>query len=122
MQLTEDQNESIYQIQSIQPRKIVINGQAHTESLIISPNTLITHWGPKDAASLTDADLLKLLACKPDIILLGTGDKSVILPSNRLAVLLEKQFHVECMNTAAACRTFTILSSENRNVVAGLIL
>jgi len=63
-----------------------------------------------------------LLETEPDIILLGTGEKSLILPDKKLAVLLDKQFHVECMNTAAACRTYTILSAENRRVTAGLLL
>ena len=70
----------------------------------------------------TDDDLKQLLETKPDIILLGTGEKSVILPATKIAVLLEKQYHVECMNSVAACRTYTILIAEGRKVVAGLII
>ncbi|MDP1573469.1 MAG: MTH938/NDUFAF3 family protein [Coxiellaceae bacterium] len=122
MIISEDQNSATYQIHSISAGKIVVNGASYSNSLIISPNQFIPNWPPKNADMLTDDDLLKLLVCKPEIILLGTGEKSIVLSSKKLAVLLEKQFHVECMNTAAACRTYTILSSENRNVVAGLIL
>ena len=122
MMISEDQNSATYQIQSVSPGKIVINNTSYSNSLIISPNQLITDWHPKNTDRITDEDLLRLLECKPEIILLGTGEKSVILPNKRLAPLLEKQFHVECMSTAAACRTYTILSSENRNVVAGLLL
>jgi len=122
MQLTEDFNTATYQIQSATDNRITINGTAHECSLIISQNKLIVPWGPSDVTTLTDEALLALLTCKPDIILLGTGKKSIILSHQKLAVLLERQFHVECMNTAAACRTYTVLSAENRNVVAGLLL
>ena len=122
MIISEDHNSATYQIQSVSPGKIVINNTSYSNSLIISPHQLITDWQPQNTDRITDEDLLRLLECKPEIILLGTGEKSIILPSKRLAPLLEKQFHVECMSTAAACRTYTILSSENRNVVAGLLL
>lgn len=122
MLLSEDHSFATYQIQSISPGKISVNGEVYTRSLIISPDKLITNWKPTSVESLTDDDLLLLLELKPEIILLGTGEKSIIPPAKKLACLLEKNFHVECMNTAAACRTYTILIAEGRKVVAGLIL
>ncbi len=114
MILSEDHSNATYQIQSILPGKIVINGDTYTNSLIISPERLITDWNPDN--------LLLILELKPDIILLGTGEHSIIYPTKKLACLLEKKFHAECMNTAAACRTYTILIAEGRNVAAGLLL
>ncbi len=122
MVLSEDNSNATYQIKSISPGKIVINEETYANSVIISPEKLISPWAPKNSNDITDDDLLQLLKLKPEIILIGTGERSVILPAKKLAPLLEKQFHVECMNTQAACRTYTILISEGRNVVAGLIL
>jgi uncharacterized protein len=122
MVLSEDHSDARYQIQSIASGKICINKETYTHSLIISPNKLIPDWKPISAESITDDDLLLLMVDNPDIILLGTGEKSTILPAKKLAILLEKQYHVECMNTAAACRTYTILAAEGRKVVAGLII
>lgn len=121
--LNEDlSNTATYQIRSFTTGKINVNGTEYTQSLIISPTQLITNWSVKNVNVITDQDLLQLVIGKPDIILLGTGEKGLILPSKTLSVLLNQQFHVECMSTAAACRTYTILSAENRNVVAGLIV
>lgn len=120
--LIEDKNNASYQIQSISPGKITINQQQYHHSVIISVERLISPWHPQNVDEITDNDLLSILTLKPDIILIGTGEKSVILPAKKLAPLLEQQFHVECMNTAAACRTYTILVSEGRNVAAGLIV
>ena len=122
MILSEDHSNATYQIQSISQGKIVINNETYTNSVIISAEELISPWAPKNSSEISDADLLPLLELKPDIILIGTGERSVIIPASKLALLLTKQFHVECMNTAAACRTYTILISEGRKVVAGLII
>lgn len=122
MILSQDHSDARYQIQSISPGKICINNEMYTSSLIISPNQLMTPWHPTSIETLTDADLLLFLDLNPEIILLGTGEKSIIPKTQQLACLLEKQFHIECMNTAAACRTYTVLISEGRNVAAGLIL
>lgn len=122
MVLTEDNNDARYQIKSIASGKIKINDETYTNSVIITPNTLTLNWPPHSADQITDADLLLLLETQPEVILIGTGERSVILPAKKIAVLLEKQYHVECMNTAAACRTYTILAAEGRKVAAGLIL
>jgi uncharacterized protein len=122
MILSEDHSDATYQIKSISPGKIIINNETYTNSVIISPNKLITPWAPTSIETLTDEDLLLFLDLKPEIILLGTGEKSIIPSPQKLACLLEKQFHIECMNTRAACSTYTVLISEGRKVAAGLIL
>ncbi|PIZ03849.1 MAG: hypothetical protein COY58_07100 [Gammaproteobacteria bacterium CG_4_10_14_0_8_um_filter_38_16] len=122
MSLTEDQNTATYQIKSYLPEKIVVNEETLTRSFIISPNQLIKNWPPQNTETLTENDLRQLLTLKPHVILIGTGEKSIILPAKKLACLLENNFHVECMNTMAACRTYTVLSAEGRHVVAGIIL
>lgn len=114
MPLTEDHSDAEYQIKAYSPGRIVINEIVYTNNLIISRNQLIAHWN--------SADLLALAALKPEIILIGTGDKSIILKPEILSPLYELGFSVECMSTQSACHTYTILSAENRNVVAGLIL
>lgn len=120
--LSEDQNNAAYQINSFEPGKIVINKEVLTHSVIISPNQLIKNWHPKTVDEMSENDLLQILALKPDIILIGTGEKSMVLPAKKLAPLLQKQFHAECMSTQAACRTYMILSAEGRNCVAGLMV
>lgn len=122
MILSEDHSDATYQIQRISGNAVTINNQTYTRSLIISPERLITDWNPVTIDTLSNDDLLIFLELNPEIILLGTGERSVILPAKKLTSLLEKQFHIECMNTAAACRTYTLLIAEGRKVVAGLIL
>lgn len=122
MVLTEDKSDACYQIQAYSPGKIVIHQKTYTTSLIICPNQLISHWKLSNIAQIQETDLMQIAALKPEIILLGTGEKSLILPAKTLKPLLEQGFSVECMSTAAACRTYTVLISEGRQVAAGLII
>jgi len=122
MVLMQDDNLAQFQIQAYAEGSIVVNGQKYTKSLIISPNQLITDWPVTDIRQITTEQLTALWVEGAEIILLGTGPKSVILSDEILAPLLEKHYNVECMNTGAACRTYTALSAEGRKVVAGLII
>lgn len=122
MSLTEDKSQATYQITHISNDAIVVNDHAYTHSLVITPEKLITDWRPTSADNITDTDLEIFFTLNPEIILLGLGKKSVILRAQKLKVLHEKQFHVECMSTASAARTYTALIAENRRVAAGLII
>lgn len=114
MLLTEDHSDALYQIKSYEPHKITINNKVYTQNLIISSDQLITNWDAKNLLQLTDL--------KPEIILLGTGEKNVAMSIEQLKSLYELGFSPECMSTRAAAHTYTILISEGRRVVAGLIL
>ena len=122
MQLTEDTNHCQYQIQAYHPGKITINDVLYTKSLILTPDVLISDWGPQSLADLSAHHLEKILELKPEIILLGTGKKFKMPPAALLAPIYKRQQSVECMDTGAACRTFIALSSEGRRVAAGLLI
>ncbi|OYY84483.1 MAG: hypothetical protein B7Y34_00445, partial [Methylophilales bacterium 16-45-9] len=59
---------------------------------------------------------------KPELVLLGTGAKHLFLHPKHYQELSASGIALECMTTAAACRTYNILMSEGRNVAAALIL
>ncbi|HUH40927.1 MAG TPA: MTH938/NDUFAF3 family protein [Castellaniella sp.] len=57
----------------------------------------------------------------PEVVLIGTGAKQVFLPAAVTSVLLSLGIGVETMTTQAAARTYNILMSEERRVLAVLI-
>ena len=109
MLLTEDNNSSHFQIRDYQPGKITINDTTYKSSLIITPSTIITHWGPKTVDDISPEFLQPLIEINPNIILLGTGERFIILPQQQLAPLYQAGFSVDIMSTGAACRTFIAL-------------
>ena len=122
MSLTLDKNHATYQIKAFKPGFIQVNDTTLTRSLIISPTKLITDWLPQTLAELRAQDLEEILSFQPTILLIGTGT-TLVFPS--LAVygdLINQGIGVEIMDTSAACRTYSALTAEDRNVVAALII
>jgi uncharacterized protein len=109
-------------IRACEPGMIRIGLQQFRRSLIVSPAQVLPDWRPRQADDLLRDDFDPVLALEPDILLLGTGDR-LRFPSPALtADLLRSGIGVEVMDTAAACRTFNVLLSEQRRVVAALLL
>jgi uncharacterized protein len=103
-------------------RFVEINKQRYTQNLIVMTDKLITDWTATDFASLTELHFTQLIEFKPEVVLLGTGEKHQFLHPKMIQNLTENGIPLECMATAAACRTYNILMSEDRNVAAMLIL
>ncbi|MHB1221063.1 MAG: Mth938-like domain-containing protein [Gammaproteobacteria bacterium] len=121
-QLDLDQNNAKYQIRGYQPGLMQINEQMLTQSLIVTPNQLIENWSPQTIEELTAEHLKMITDLKPDILLIGTGSKHVLLKTDIYGELVNQGIGVEVMSTAAACRTFNALASEDRKVAAALII
>jgi uncharacterized protein len=100
----------------------VVNGRRLSASFVIAPDRLVENWGVVDARTLDADDLAPLLALDPELILLGTGATQVFPPARTLAACLARGVGVEAMGNAAAARTYTVLASEGRRVVAGFML
>lgn len=91
-------------------------------SLILTRDRVIDDWGVIDIAAMTPDQAEPILALQPDVVLLGTGACQQFPSQAVLAAFLQRGVGVEVMDNAAAARTWDILASEGRNVVAGFIL
>lgn len=115
---TEDKN----LITAFSDDAIKIHHQEYHHSLIVSPNTILIEPTLSDLASLNEGIFKKILEHQPELVLLGTGKQHRFLHPRNHALLTEKSIPLECMSTAAACRTYNILMSEDRSVMAILLL
>ena len=101
---------------------IEVNKRRHAASLIVMPQELILDWNVKSFPDLSEQHLSKIAEFNSEVVLLGVGDKHQFLHPKNYQTLAAKGIPIECMTTAAACRTYNILMSEGRNVMAALIL
>ncbi|HET6725782.1 MAG TPA: Mth938-like domain-containing protein [Gammaproteobacteria bacterium] len=101
---------------------ITINDDRITTSMILTPTGLDTNWPPQAFADLTEEHCAALLIDEPDLVLIGTGKTQRMPPPTVLAPIYRAGVGVEIMKTAAALRTFNILTNEGRKVVAGLLI
>lgn len=121
MIIQQDESTATYLINRYEPGKIWINQTCYTHSVIIRPAHL-TKWRPNQLSEVTNEDFLTLYEEQPKILLIGTG-KALIIPSqDLLQPLFEKGMGVEFMDSKAACYTYTILASEQRNVAACILI
>ena len=91
-------------------------------NVVLTPDAVVPGWAPQGFDALGEADFAALLAHQPEIVLLGTGPAQHFAHPRLIAPLHAARVGVETMATLAACRTFNILSSEGRRVVAALIV
>ena len=114
--------ENHYLITGYDENYIEVNKQRYAQSLIVTPDQLLIDWKMPDFENLSEADFTKMVALNAEVVLLGTGKKHQFLHPKIYQVLTQNGIPLECMTTAAACRTYNILMSEGRNVLAALIL
>ena len=122
MKFSEEINEGSNVIHSYQEREITINGHSFYQSLIISQHQLLTDWPINEISQLSQDHLMSFLDYSPEVILIGTGDRLIFPHPETYSPITNKGIGVEFMDTGAACRTYNILMSENRRVIAGMII
>lgn len=122
MKLHLHKSDQQYQINGMDDEAVIVNQQRYTEAIILSGDALETGWFNGSWETLDAQALSALEAFKPELVLLGTGDKQRFIHPRHIQAFLTQNISVECMTTAAACRTFNILTAEGRKVVAALLL
>jgi uncharacterized protein len=100
--------------------EIVIGEQTITRPLILSPTQLVLDWSATSLEELAEAQLEPLFNLGADVVLLGSGDRQRFASAAVRASFRARRIALECMTLGAACRTYNILASEQRNVAAGL--
>lgn len=120
MELSLDKGDGLH-IRSYKDGEIRTDDQTYTSSIIITAKQAEL-WRPQNIEALQEEDLLELLAFNPQIIILGTGRSLKFPPISLFRCFIEKKIGYEVMDTAAACRTYNVLMTENRAVVAGLLV
>lgn len=103
------------------PEGIEIAGRRRQGALLLTPDAPARDWEARHADDLSPEHLAPLIACAPQVIVIGTGARQVFLPPRLLAAAYAAGIGVEVMATAPACRTYNILLGEGRRVAAGLL-
>lgn len=122
MQLNHELPDYAYSLRAADGRSARVNDRVLGNSFFLTPDQLVEQWPVTDVAALQVADLEPILALKPALILLGTGERQAFPPAVIMAACLSRGIGLEVMNNPAAARTFNILAGEGRKVAAAFIL
>ena len=122
MKLEPDRLEGANVINRVDDRAVWVNGEAFKSSLIVPWSGAVAAWNVTRIEDLAVSNFERLLEWAPELVVFGSGiAHRWILPSMH-AALIARQIGVETMDTAAACRTFNVLATEGRRVLAALII
>lgn len=108
-------------VTAIEKDHIRVNHQIYQGALLIFPDRIEENWTAHDFDHLDESDFALLSALGCPIVLLGTGNKQRFPSPRLLAPVMAAGVGLEVMDIAAACRTYNILASEGRAVVAALL-
>ncbi len=122
MRFTQDPSSTRNLIRSYAPGEIKINDQTFHHSLIVAPSSIAPGPAIRDAGELTAAHTADIVALEPELVLIGTGVRQVFPAAEFGAQFLRAGIGFEVMDTGAACRTFNVLATEQRRVVALLLV
>ena len=100
---------------------IAVNGEKYTGALIVSSENGCSPWSAQSFDALDASHFVELIASRPELIVFGSGPKLRFPRPVWLAPLMQLGIGVETMDTASACRTYNILASEGRRVIAALL-
>ena len=99
---------------------VAVNSVRYEKSVVVSPQA-VSEWDVSGFEALTVADFGFIEALKPEIVILGTGAAQRFPRPELSRALAATGVGVEVMDSRAACRTYNILATEGRKVVAAVL-
>jgi uncharacterized protein len=100
---------------------VEINAQRYSHALLVLPEAPIEPWAPARFDELAAEHFESIAQHEPEVVLLGTGPTQRFPHPRLTAALAARRIGIESMDTAAACRTYNILMTEGRKVLAALL-
>jgi len=99
---------------------VAVNSVRYEKCVVVSPQAVI-EWEVSGFEALTAADFGFIETLKPEIMILGTGATQRFPRPELTRALAAAGMGVEVMDSRAACRTYNILATEGRKVVAAIL-
>jgi uncharacterized protein len=122
MDLSLDRPEGYLFVRRVAPHAITVVDRELKTSFILSARTGHRRLAGFQRRPLDEGHVENVLELKPELVLLGTGTRQQFPPAAFMAGFLRRGIGIEVMDNAAAARTYDLLASEGRRVVAAFIL
>lgn len=104
------------------PGWVAINNERVETSVVVGSRGERFEWDCAGFEQLGAQHFAQLSALGAELIIFGSGARIRFPQAAWLQPLMAQRTGVETMDTPAACRTYNILASEGRHVVAALLI
>lgn len=122
MKFTEHRDSNLKAVKSYQKGQVRINADEYTDSLFLTQTEVFEKWEITHISQLDESRLQPILDQKPEVIILGTGETQIFPDMSLFAHCRKFGAGLEVMANDAACRTFNILTTEDRPVILALVI
>jgi uncharacterized protein len=121
MKFQPDRAEGVNVITRREAGRVWVGAMAYEGSVLVPWRGEVQRWDVAAMPELAAVHFEQVLALRPELVIFGSGASLRFLPAAVYRCLIEAGIGMETMDTAAACRTYNVLASEGRTVVAALI-
>lgn len=122
MKLHSQNNEAYQTVTGYDAGGVEINAQRYDYSLLVMPEAPPRPWPVARFEDLTQEHFDVIEQDKPDVVIVGTGERQRFVHPKLIKALSARRVGVESMDSHAACRTYNILMGEGRKVTLALII
>ena len=109
-------------IRNVSDEFIRVGNRKFTDTIALTTRDVIESWESCPVDELDESNFAELLDTRPELVVLGTGRENRFPPRELVFAFARRGVGLEVMDTRAAARTFNVLVSEGRRVVAVLYL
>ncbi len=117
-----DRLDGVNVIARYEPGKVWVNATEWACSVLVPWRGVARAWEVGAHETLAAADFERVLELAPELVIFGSGNTLRFVPPALHRALFERRIGIETMDTSAACRTYNVLATEGRSVVAALLL
>lgn len=122
MKLQLDAASGEYQIRAYTRDAVTVNDRVLRQSFVVMPDVLISDWPPRHFDELSAGHFDQIAALQPELVILGSGAVTRFPKTSIVAPLLAQRIGFESMDTASACRCYSVLAAEGRRVAAAVLI
>lgn len=122
MKFTEHRDSNIFAVKNYAYGNVKVNNLTFTKSFYLTQHKTNADWACNHITELSIERLNELIDEKPEVIILGTGDKQEFPKPQMFAHCAAQGIGLEVMANDAACRTYNVLTTEDRDIVLALIM
>jgi len=88
------------------------------QGLSLHQHNIVSPWGPDEVKQLKLSHMQHVLENPPEVLILGTGRRTIFPDGDILEHFANIHIGLECMDSRAAARTYNILIGEGRKTSA----
>jgi uncharacterized protein len=122
MKFQPDTAENVNLITRHEGARIWVGNTPFEHSLLVPWAGAVQAWLVNAAADLAPSHFEAVAALRPEVVIYGSGARLRFVAPALLRSLIALRIGVETMDTPAACRTYNVLASEGRRVLAALLV